>query len=63
MKIGVYICHCGKNIADKVDVKRVSEFFKNYIDVCISRDYILLYSGAGQNLIQENIKNIILIEF
>lgn len=57
MKIGVYICHCGKNIADKVDVKKVSEFFKNYKDVFISKDYIFLCSDTGQNLIQEDIKN------
>uniref|UniRef100_A0A7V3ZT34 CoB--CoM heterodisulfide reductase iron-sulfur subunit A family protein n=1 Tax=candidate division WOR-3 bacterium TaxID=2052148 RepID=A0A7V3ZT34_UNCW3 len=57
MKIGVYICHCGKNIADKVDVKKVVEFFNNYPDVFISRDYIFLCSDAGQNLIQEDIKN------
>lgn len=56
MKIGVYICHCGKNIADKVDVKKVSDFFKNYSDVCISKDYVFLCSDAGQNLIYEDIE-------
>ncbi|GAI16143.1 unnamed protein product, partial [marine sediment metagenome] len=39
MKIGVYICHCGTNVAATVDVKEVAKFAKNLPDVAISRDY------------------------
>jgi heterodisulfide reductase subunit A len=56
MRIGVYICHCGKNIAGKVDVKHLSKVFKEYPDVHISRDYIFLCSDTGQELIYEDIK-------
>ena len=39
-KIGVYICHCGSNIAGYIDVKKAAEYAGKLPDVAIARDYI-----------------------
>ena len=36
-KIGVYICHCGANIAGTVDVEQVIEFAKGLPSVAVAR--------------------------
>ena len=38
MKIGVFICHCGSNIAGTVDCGKVAEIAKTYPDVAFSTD-------------------------
>ncbi|MBL7118291.1 MAG: CoB--CoM heterodisulfide reductase iron-sulfur subunit A family protein [Candidatus Syntrophoarchaeum sp.] len=55
MKIGVYICHCGTNVAATVDVKEVVKFAKNLPDVAISRDYVYMCSDPGQETIKKDI--------
>jgi heterodisulfide reductase subunit A len=56
-KIGVYICHCGSNIAGKVDVEEVSRWAKErFPDVAVSRDYKFMCSSPGQELIEQDIK-------
>ncbi len=56
-KIGVYVCHCGSNIAGKVDVEEVAKWAgKNCADVCVSRDYKFMCSSLGQAMIEEDIK-------
>jgi len=55
-RIGVYICHCGSNIAGKVDVKAVSDFAKQLPDVIISRDYQYMCSEPGQEFIIKDIQ-------
>jgi heterodisulfide reductase subunit A len=57
MKIGVYICHCGINIAATVDVQRVTEFAKTLPQVAIARNYQYMCSDPGQDLIKNDIKN------
>jgi heterodisulfide reductase subunit A2 len=54
-KIGVYICHCGVNIAATVDVKAVSEFAGSLPGVAVSRDYTYMCSEPGQGLIKQDI--------
>jgi len=57
-KIGVYICHCGSNIAGKVDVAEVAHWAGESLDgVAVSRDYKFMCSSLGQELIREDIKN------
>jgi heterodisulfide reductase subunit A len=56
MKIGVYICHCGINIADHVDVEAVRCFAENHPHVAIARDYTYLCSDPGQDLIINDIE-------
>jgi heterodisulfide reductase subunit A len=56
MKIGVYVCHCGINIADHVDVEAVRCFAQNHPHVAIARDYIYVCSDPGQDLIVNDIE-------
>jgi len=56
VRIGVYVCHCGTNIAATVDVKEVVEFAKELPWVVMAKDYIYMCSDPGQNMIKEDIK-------
>jgi len=55
-RIGVYICHCGSNIAGIVDCEKVTEFAQGLGSVVIARDYKYMCSDPGQNLIKDDIK-------
>lgn len=55
-RIGVYICHCGHNIAGKVDVACLAEYAMNLGPVVVAREYKFMCSSAGQELIKEDIK-------
>lgn len=58
-KIGVYICHCGTNIAGVVDVEAVATWAGEELEekgVVVSRDYKFMCSSLGQELIQADIK-------
>lgn len=55
-RIGVYVCHCGINIAGKVSVDEVSEFAKTLPNVAVSKEYKFMCSDPGQELIQKDIK-------
>ncbi len=55
-KMGVFICHCGVNIAGTIDVKRVAEEMGKVEDVVHSIDYIYMCSEPGQQLIREAIQ-------
>ncbi len=57
-KIGVYVCHCGANIAGVVDVNQVSEFAKDLPSVVVARDYKFMCSDPGQDLIKNDIKEL-----
>ncbi|MFQ6040883.1 MAG: 4Fe-4S binding protein, partial [Candidatus Poribacteria bacterium] len=54
-KIGVYICHCGTNIARTVDVEEVAHFAARLPDVAVSRTYQYMCSSEGQELIKKDI--------
>ncbi len=56
IRTGVYICHCGVNIAMTVDVKAVAEFAKGLPCVVVARDYQYMCSDPGQELIKSDIK-------
>ncbi len=55
-RIGVFVCHCGTNIAATVDVKAVAEAVKEESGVVFSVDYQYMCSEAGQTLVQDTIK-------
>ncbi len=60
-KVGVYVCHCGTNIAGTVDVEDVSEWSAENLKnrgVVVSRDYKFMCSSLGQELIQNDIKEL-----
>jgi len=58
-RIGVYVCHCGTNIAGTVDVAQVAEWAASRLKdrgVVIARDYKFMCSSLGQELIEKDIK-------
>jgi len=54
-RIGVYICHCGTNIASTVDCESLVLFSKSLPGVKMARDYRYLCSDPGQDLIKKDI--------
>jgi len=55
-RIGVYICHCGTNIAGVVDVGDVVKYAANLPNVVVARDYLYMCSAPAQTMITEDIK-------
>jgi len=55
-RIGVFICHCGRNIAGTIDVKKVVEEVSKIPGVVYVEDYIYMCSDPGQRRIIEAIK-------
>jgi heterodisulfide reductase subunit A len=55
-RIGVFICHCGINIAGTVDVERAAEEIRKYPGVAYAVDYKYMCSDPGQNIIKEAIR-------
>jgi heterodisulfide reductase subunit A2 len=58
VRIGVYLCHCGVNIAATVKLAEVREFIAKQANVTIARDYKFMCSDPGQDLIKQDIKNL-----
>ncbi|MFI5167498.1 MAG: CoB--CoM heterodisulfide reductase iron-sulfur subunit A family protein [Thermoanaerobaculales bacterium] len=59
-RIGVFICHCGGNISDVVDVKRVAEEVGKLPGVVYSTTQMFVCSDPGQVLIEQKIKELAL---
>ena len=57
-RIGVYVCHCGTNIAGIVDVADVAQWAEKQPGVVVSRDYKFMCSSPGQELIEDDIKEL-----
>ncbi len=56
-RVGVFVCHCGHNIAGTVDVDRVAKTAAHYPNVEFSTHYMFMCSDSGQALIRESIYN------
>jgi len=56
MRLGVYVCHCGLNIAGTVDCAAVAEYAEKLPDVVISRHEAYLCSEPGQQRIKSDIE-------
>ncbi|MDX2441177.1 MAG: CoB--CoM heterodisulfide reductase iron-sulfur subunit A family protein [Desulfobacterales bacterium] len=56
-KIGVYICYCGGNISDHVDVEEVRNRAEKMPDVSVARTNMFMCSDPGQELIIEDLKS------
>ena len=54
-RIGVFICHCGLNIASTIDVPRVAEALRAVPGVVLVADYKYMCSDPGQTLVRESI--------
>jgi len=57
LRTGVYICHCGSNIASTVDVEDVAMYASDLPDVSLSRHYTYMCSDPGQDLIKDDIQS------
>jgi len=58
VRVGVYICHCGLNIAGTVHVSEVREFIARAPGVIVARDYKFMCSDPGQALIRDDIRQL-----
>jgi heterodisulfide reductase subunit A len=54
-RIGVFVCHCGHNIASSVDVAAVAEALRRHPGVAFAADYKYMCSDPGQQLIRQAI--------
>jgi heterodisulfide reductase subunit A len=60
-RVGVYVCHCGSNIAGVIDVEQVAQWAADHLKdrgVVIARDYKFMCSSLGQELIEKDIKQL-----
>jgi heterodisulfide reductase subunit A len=55
-RIGVYVCHCGLNIAGIVDVEDIADYALTLPSVTVARHYTYMCSEPGQRMIQNDIK-------
>lgn len=56
-RIGVFVCHCGTNIAGTVDVEKVAQELGKVNGVVYSTHYTYMCSSAGQKMIEDHIKD------
>jgi heterodisulfide reductase subunit A len=56
MRIGVYVCHCGTNIAGVIDPEVVAEFASALPGVVRATNTPYACADSGQNLIKEEIQ-------
>lgn len=54
-RIGVYVCHCGGNISDVVDVQKVADLAAQLPNVVVSRTNTFMCSDPGQTAIAKDI--------
>jgi heterodisulfide reductase subunit A len=55
-RLGVYVCHCGGNISDVVDVERVVQEAARLPGVAVARHFSAMCSQGGQNLLVDDIR-------
>lgn len=55
-RVGVFVCHCGTNIAASVDCAQVAQNAQNFPGVAYATDYKYMCSEPGQELIKKAIK-------
>jgi heterodisulfide reductase subunit A len=57
-RVGVYVCHCGTNIAATVDVEDVANYAAGLDGVAVARHYTYMCSDPGQALIKDDIRKL-----
>jgi len=55
LRIGVYVCHCGSNIAGTVDVEALAKFAEGLPHVALARNYKYMCADPGQELVKRDI--------
>ncbi len=56
LRVGVYVCRCGGNISDVIDVERVAHEAEKLPGVVTAKVHTFMCSDPGQNTIQEDIR-------
>jgi heterodisulfide reductase subunit A len=56
--VGVYVCHCGSNIAGVIDVKELAAYAGGLPGVTVAREYKYMCSDPGQELIKQDIRDL-----
>ena len=56
VRIGVYVCHCGINIAGVVDVNEITEWAKTLPNVVLAKNYKFYCSDNGQSEIEKDLR-------
>jgi len=55
-RIGVFVCHCGHNIAGSVDVAEVADYAKNLPNVVKAEHYMFMCSKPGVQMVKDSIR-------
>lgn len=55
-RVGVFVCHCGMNIAGTVNIKELAEYAKTIPDVVIVKENRYTCADPGQEQIRKTIK-------
>jgi heterodisulfide reductase subunit A len=58
LKIGVYVCDCGVNIAATVNVPEAVRFASGLPGVVVAREYKYMCSDPGQKMIKEDVRTL-----
>ncbi|MGI6656719.1 MAG: 4Fe-4S binding protein [Desulfobulbus sp.] len=56
-KVGVYVCHCGSNIAGVIDVEAVRAFAETLPGVVLAKRDLFMCSDSGQEMIKQDIRD------
>ncbi len=56
VRIGVYVCHCGSNIAGVIDPQTVAQQAAGLPGVVVARDYLYMCGDPGQAMIKQDIR-------
>jgi len=57
-RIGVFVCHCGHNIAGTVDVAKVADYAKTLPNVVKAEHYMFMCSKPGVQMVKDSIKEL-----
>lgn len=57
-RIGVFICHCGTNIAGVINIEELVKYASKLPGVVVAKDYRFMCSDPGQNMIKEAIRDL-----
>lgn len=58
IRIGLYVCHCGFNIAGVVDCAQVAKDSEKLLGVVVSKDYKYMCSDPGQEMIRRDVEEL-----
>jgi heterodisulfide reductase subunit A len=58
VRVGVYVCHCGSNIAGTVDVLDATAYAATLPNVTVAREYKYMCSSTGQEMIKHDIQEL-----